>query len=662
MMVDPSFSSATFYKDGGGGKFGGEGARSILSGDRFAEIARRMSYFDCTQHDGKFWDFEGRPINPKSMQPLIGQERAFWVPLSSRRPSMPVRLGTAIVSSFTNLLFGENRFPTIRIEGDKKSEDWVQTVARIGKLAAKMIQARNYGGATGTSGVSWCFRDGKPMFEAHKPQNLFVHSWANRNERIPEHVTELYLFNKVQWDGKGFNKVWYWYRRDWTPEEDIVFKDVIFDKEKDPVWIIDPTASVMHGDNRCHLEWIQNMPSDEIDGVPDYHGLYDQFDTIDLMMSVITKGGIRNLDPTVKLKMDRDEIDRLGMKKGSDNALVVGKDGDADYMELGGSSIDAGLKLVQEQRRQILETAQCIIPDPNEVAAQGVSSVAIKAMFAPMTAKTDILREQYGTAMERILDGVASSAREKTTPIFQVPAQITAAAPPAPAPNPADDLLGGPAKPAASHASADDLLGGAHPAKAAADDILGQPKADIPDAVIVDDEPPPPEEVQFVVILPPKMVEEPLIDPLTGQPSGEMTMKAIPRELGPGGETTFQWPPYFSPTPQDQSQITASLAQASGGKAIISQETAVEVAARAYNVDPAEEWRRVQAETSAQAAQQAQMFDAAAAGGQVGSMTEAPPGADPLAPKPTPPSPVDDLLGPVDPDAHIPVDRDLTGG
>lgn len=634
LIVNPSNAMAySAFSQEVKDEFGGMRARTLLTGDRYLELERRASYYECTQHDRKFWDFDGRPINPRTMQPLMGVERATWVPLKMRRPSAPVRLGKVIVDSFTNLIFGENRFPSIRVEGDEQTEDWIQTAARVGKLSQKMIQARIYGGATGTSAVSWCFRNGKPRFEAHKAQNLFVHAWEDRLELVPAHVSEVYLFSKVKWDGKAFNKYWYWYRRDWTPEADIVFKDVMFDSSAPEVlWVVDQEKSNFHGDGVCHIEWIQNLPSDEMDGIPDYEGLYENFDLADMIMSVITRGAVLNLDPTVKLKMDRDEIGRMGIAKGSDNALIVGKDGDADYLELGGQSIEAGIKLVESLRRFILETAQCVIPDPHEVAAQGVSSVAIKAMFAPMLAKADILREQYGGAIERILGNMEKVAREKTlVPFAAVGPEVPAAAPP-----PVPGL---------------DALGGGNPLEGLVDETALPPP-------VAEPVPPTPEEelVQFEVVLPPKIVTEPVIDPLTGKPTGEEKTTRVPRALGEGGEITVNWSPYFPPTPQDQAQITQSLQTATGGKAFLSQETATEVAAKAWGVDPAEEWRRVRAQGESDAAAQASMFDAGAAGGQVEDPTQMPPGAEPPAAPPAAPPPPGD-----DPDADIPVDIDLTG-
>lgn len=607
LKIDPnnalSFSAFGAQND----RFGGMTATSILAGDRYQEIDRKQSYYDCTQHDSKTWDFDGRPISPRSQQPLLGAERSFWVPLKMRRPSMTYRLGKIIVDSFTALIFGENRFPSIKVEGDEQTEDLLQTLVRIGKLPLKMIRARTLGGATGSVGVSWCFRKGRPSFEVHNAKALFVHKWKDRVDMIPEHVSEVYLFSKVKWDGRAFNRQWFWFRRDWTPEADIVFKDAPYEPgpDKEICWEVDIKKSNFHGDGVCHLEWIQNLPSDEMDGRSDYEGLFESFDALDLLHSVINRGATLNLDPTVKLKMDRDEIGMMGIAKGSDNALVVGKDGDADYLELGGQSIEAGIKLVENIRRTILETAQCVVPDPHEVAAQGTSSVAMKMMYAPMLAKADIIREQYGTALERMLNNMVSVLREK---------------------------MGAEVK--------------------------------------IQNESGEEEDAKFVLDLPDRIDQEPELDVVDLTETGEKVPVRTPRAPGPGGEITLAWPPYFQPTPSDQASIATSLQTMTGGKPVISQETASEHAARAYGVEPAQEWKRLQAEMKADQEKQSSMMDMGAAGGQVGGMNHLPPGAAPRGGPPhgpppphggPPPHPPNAGGGdPKDPDQD-PFDVDLTG-
>ena len=567
--------------------------RSVLYGDRFRDLDYRESYYACTQHDSKIYDFDGRVISgPRAIQPLISAEKSpIYIPLKMRRPAAPVRMGKIITDSFTNLLFGENRFPTIKVDGDDQSQDFAQTLSRVGRLPMMMIRARSLGGSVGTVGLSWCFHNGVPRFEVHNAKNLYVHSWIDRALLLPKHVTEVYMFYKVKWDGKAFNKSYYWFRHDWTPDGDFVFADVPFEKDKDPVWEIDEEMSNRHGDGVVHFEWIQNIPTDEIDGLPDYDGLYDQFDQLDILNSVVTRGAILNLDPTLKLKMDADMVKRLGVRKGSDNALVVGKDGDAEYMELQGTSIEAGTKLLEAMRRSILETAQCIVPDPHEVAAQGVSSVAIKAMFSPMLSKADVLREQYAAAMTRALENMVQVAKDRMS---------------RPVVRPILDDAGDPV----------------------VDPMTGEPQM---------------EEVSFVLSLPPRIdmvpaTNPPPIDPMTGQPAVDpatglplpetaaadekgnpiLVPQKIPRMPGEGGEVALNWPPYFQPTFDDQAKVVTAMQVATGGKGFLSVETATDIVAAAFGVDPAEEKRRVEAEGLVTQSQQGAMFPPTGGGGPPG--------------------------------------------
>jgi len=547
-------------------------ARAILESVRYRTLDRRQSYYDATQHNGKRYDFDGRIISTSeasgmsSTQPLLSQEKASWyVPLRMRRPNAPYRLARVIVNAFTNMIFGEQRFPTIRVDGDDVRQDFVQAIVRASSLPVRAIQARNLGGSVGSSAMSWRFADGKPLVEVHNGKNVIVHEWADRVQLIPAFASEVYLFPKDEWDPqkKIFARNWYWYRRDWSTEEDLLFKPVIFKQGTEPNWQVDDSGSSKHKDGICHLEWIQNLPCDDIDGLPDYDSLYDKFDSIDILYSTITRGATLNLDPTLKLKMDLDYVQRMGVKKGSDNALVTGKDGDANYMELSGTSIDAGIRLFDSMRRSALEVAQCIVPDPSEVAAQGVSSVALKAMYAPMLGKCAVLREQYGTSMSRMLDNMVKVAAKRT----------------------------------------------------------GQP-------VTIKDDEGNEVEAAFEVKLPPKVMTVPVLD-AEGNPTDETRKKVTDRTPGVVGEVDLQWGAYFLPTPADQAQTVAALSQATGGKAFLSKQSAAEITAGVYNLSPTEEWQRVQDHHAEEEAKALSMFgdQTGDMGGQVTHTTELPNGA-----------------------------------
>lgn len=396
---------------------------SLIASDRVRLLHRRASYYAATQHDSKRFDFDGRVIQGavsggvSAMQPLlVGSERyGDLVPLSRRRPSAPYRLGRTIVASFTSLLFGEKRFPKISVPSDSATQDYVECLAKEQRLSYKLIRARNLGGATGSIALSWAFRDGKPCTEVHDPRNVYVASWIDRDAFVPEHVVECFQYSTLEWDQakRRIETVWWWYRRDWTPSVDVAFVPCRVEAGKVPLWEVDDSRVVEHQDGICHFTWGQNLPSDEVDGEPDYEGMYEPLDMLDVILSVISRGASLNLDPTLVLKMDPDQLRTTGVKKGSEQALAVGETGDAKYLEVAGTSITSGLALFKELRKTVLETAQCVIPDPDEITANGVSSVAMKALYRPMVAKADVLREQYGDTLQRHLEPQLKIARKR---------------------------------------------------------------------------------------------------------------------------------------------------------------------------------------------------------------------------------------------------------
>lgn len=541
-------------------------ARSILESARYVELDRKQSYYDCTQHDTKQYDFEGRIITAGYLatQPLLSAPAApFYVPLKIRRPSTPYRLARSIVHAFTDMAFGQGRFPTVGVEEDPDSQDFVRALVSATGLPSKMIHARNLGGSMGTVGLSWCFVDGTPKVEVHNAKRLWVHSWRDRAEHIPAHVTEVYLFEKDEFDvaRKQYTRQWVWARRDWTEQADIVYMEVPFDRKSEPLWVVDPNRSVVHEEGVCHFVWIQNAHTEEVDGDPDYHQQYEMLDSIDLLFSVITRGTTLNLDPTLVLRMDPELLSRQGVRKGSDNALTVGETGDAHYMEMSGSGINSGLALLREKRTTVLEAVQCVIPDPNTIAAQGMSSLAMKLVYAPMLSKCDQLRESYGRGLTQLLNAMLLAARRYAA-------------------------LGVPD----------------------AEGVVASPRFD----------------------LPPRQATRPLLD-VVGDPTGELETYYTPQSPGQGTHVQLSWGPYFQPTEQDKQSAVSTLQAANGAKALISQQTAVEIISMLLGRDSTQEWNRLEAERAKQVSQQAGMFagDGDVIGGAVGAEDQLPLGATP---------------------------------
>lgn len=551
-------------------------ARFVADSDRARLLDRKQSYYLCTQHDWKNYDFDGRPIpqgNPMLGQPMLQSQPSDWyVPLRQRRPSAPYRLGRVIVDSFTSLVFGYQRWPTIRCPDDPDTEAFARALVEASGLRTLMIKARNLGGSMGTVCLSWRFHAGRPVVQVHNAKHVYVHAWADREHLVPAHVIEIYRYPRDEWDPEKqqFVRNWYWFRRDWTQQADVAFREVRYDNA-DPYWYVDEENTYYHGDGFCHFVWGQNLPSDtpeEPDGCADCEGLYENFDSLDLLNSTLVRGTTLNLDPTLVLKMDPDIVARTGVQKGSDNALLVGLSGDARYMELQGTSVQVGTTLFAKMRETTLEVAQCVIPDPNTISAAGTSAVALKVVYAPMLGKADILREQYEKMIRQLLRQMLRSAR---TIMDSVEIQFD------------DD---------------------------------GEPV-----------------EHRLYLDLP----RQTMLRKVQMPDGTEQTIQES-IELHPGESETlaFDWGDYFLPTAQDQQQIAATLTQMVIGN-LISQESGADLASRAVRIDPRTDWERLQREQEKK--QQAQVNSMAmpdmmgGMGGKVSHQNELPPGALPREPK-----------------------------
>ena len=526
-------------------------AREIINSQRAKLLDYRSKFFKCTQHDWKGYDWSGRMRAATSMptQPLIGGSMPeIYISLDQRRPATPYRLARTIVSAFTSLIFGHGRWPLIK-SYDPNTTEFTKELVRVTKLQTKMIRARNMAGSSGTVGISWGFFEGIPKVRLHDAKNLHVIEWDDEDEFIPSHVTEIYQYPKDVWNAKKkkYERRLFWFRRDWTKNADIQFVSCEVTDEN-PSWQIDEERSMMHGNGFCHFVWVQNLPEDDVtsvDGAPDYDMLFEQLDSVDIVNSVNVGGTIQNLDPTLKLRMDQDTIGEAVVRKGSQNAIVTGTNGDASYLELSGTAVQAGQATIKQQREQILESCQCVIPDPNEVVASSTSSVALKIVYAPMLSKGDVMRDQFGDAIVRILEGMLKSARLA--------------------------LVGQEVK---------------------------EIEVDENDSELVDEEGNPMvRDVRYELNMEPLIVNEEILDD-EGNPTGEYTVTKKPRVPGEG-TLTLEWPAYFKETTDDKSKQSSMLVSACGNKQILSQKTASEIIAATMQLDTQQEWFRIVQEQQA---------------------------------------------------------------
>lgn len=359
---------------------------------RCAELDRMDAYASGKQYDDLKFDWNG---NYQAHADAADIAPGWYVPLKHRKPSVRLEVPRLIVSRFSAMLLGEDRFPQISIEGDDEAEDYVNALADEAQLKIRLQEARDKGGASGTAVMSFAFIDGKPRLQVHRSKHIHVLKWSDRYDLRPAQVLKCYRYMKRVWiNGKVQMRPFY-YARMWTEDAEIIWEPIPEETAKNGSWVTGVQSyAVQHEYGECPVYWIQNLPdSDQEDGISDFAGLLDNFDEINRLLSATTKGTVANVDPTLVIHADP-SANNGTIRKGSENAIYSEKG--AEYLELNGTSISTARDLLKALLQYSLDVAGVVLGDAEKISGAAKSAAAMRLLYQPMINQCDKLRAQYG--------------------------------------------------------------------------------------------------------------------------------------------------------------------------------------------------------------------------------------------------------------------------
>jgi hypothetical protein len=375
---------------------------------RFKQIERYQAFYDTTQYNHLKLDWWGmnadnlETVSPEILVPNGFTQPAMSMSVRGKRPTAPYHLCKAVVDRFTGLLFGETRKPKLTVEGDPDTEQFLLAAMEQMRFTAKMREARTIGGSCGSVLVTAHVREGKFSLEVHNPKHLQI-MWKDRRTFTPAAVLKSYRYPvevdhyDKQGNVDGTEIVDFLYRRIITSEHDIVYKPVQLTDDASFEWEVED--QVEHNLGFFPGVWIQNLPVTESeDGHPDCHGSWQNFDTMDRIISQINQAILANLDPTLVLGVDPKVMASQGgsVRTGSAGALNVGPGGTANFLEITGSGVKAGQEFFDRLKQNTLDVVRCVMVDPQTISGAAQSAKAIEYIYAPMLEKSDDLRAQYG--------------------------------------------------------------------------------------------------------------------------------------------------------------------------------------------------------------------------------------------------------------------------
>jgi hypothetical protein len=385
---------------------------------RQLELDRRYAYFRGSIYDGRAFDWNGDPLpfdssgvaRQRDIPPGYTDTYGNTAPLKQRRPSAPYYLAKVVTKRFTGMLFSHRRHPKARVPGDPASTDWLAAAADAGRLWAQMIEARDLGGSTGSVAVGFEIHDGRPLFEVFDPR-FCTPTFKNR-------LTRELLSLEVKWtytewaqdiDGK-YVEALMWARRVIDENTDTMWSGVLVDPDgHEPDWTkLQPSSAVAHGLGECPVEWVQNRPvSNEVDGDSDCHGAYDLIEQIDVLQSQAIRGIVAACAPTLQVSTD-DEMPEVSL--GVDTFVRLNQGDAAKYLEINGAGPKSAMDQADALEEKALRLVQCVLDQARSATSK--TATEVDRDYSSFYEACDVLREQYGQALQRLLAKLMRAAKK----------------------------------------------------------------------------------------------------------------------------------------------------------------------------------------------------------------------------------------------------------
>lgn len=371
---------------------------------RQLEMTARWSFFQAAQYQTCEFDWDGRKRTrphetdyiarqgyvPSGFVDVGGATKSLEeLPSRFRHPAAPYHLVRSLVLRFTSLLFGDQTHPTIEVQDDWATSDYVQGLLEVTRWWSWWGHARNFGGGQGSACVVFTIVNGLPVLEVLDPRWV-TPTFVDPRTRELAAIEYRYPFTVDERgrDGK-VRPVAYVYRRLITAQSDVVYRPLRAD-DLQAQWVEEEARSD-HQLGEVPAVWVGNTkPSDGgIDGDPDGLGIFDLAREIDALLSQSSVGVKANCDPTTVVASN---LDLDAVKKGSKYALKVGAGETVTYLESTGSGATSARDQALLLRRLALEVAQAVIDNPDQAEA---TATEVDRRFQAMYSHLNTVREQY---------------------------------------------------------------------------------------------------------------------------------------------------------------------------------------------------------------------------------------------------------------------------
>lgn len=326
-----------------------------------------------------------------------------YVEEAERAPTITTGLNLmrSIVEESVSFLFGEDRFPRISAD-DEAVQTLVNNLVKDTHMV-HLFQEAATKGSIGSVAIQLKVLQDRFFPVVH----YSVYLTPEFDPQSPDVLTKITEKKKVLGEDlikagydidEGMEHSWFWFQRVWDDNDEVWFKpwsiledDYKFKPTKDT------KRSVQHRLGMVPWIWIKNLPgkgsSDDVDGKCSFEAAITNCIQIDYALSRADRALKYNCDPLLLLKV-RSPGQFQDMVRSSNNAIVVGVEGDAKILEISGDAAHAVIETVTQLKDEALHSIHGFRANPDKLATSQ-SSIAQRMLYLPMVQLASQLRLSY---------------------------------------------------------------------------------------------------------------------------------------------------------------------------------------------------------------------------------------------------------------------------
>ena len=340
-----------------------------------------------------------------------------YIPLRHRRPSVRYPLARIVVDDSISLLFGDGHFPTL----DSPSPHVRSALADIAQeshLNAVMLEAAR-AGSVGSVAIWLRVLRGRVFLKALDAKFLTPVWDPNEPDRLLR-VTERYKVTGRLLSSRGYPDCdpngLFWFVRQWDDDAETWFVPAPVSSMVPPE--VDQFRSVRHGLGFVPMVWVRNLPGgDEFDGACTFAAAIETGIEIDYQLSQAGRGLKYSSDPMLLIREPAAPDGEI--VRGGGNALVVGANGDAKLLEIGGTASGAVVDYVRTLREYAIEGIHGNRASADRLSA-AQSGRALELMNQGLVWLADRLRVSYGAALLQLASMIVRASDVLDLKIFGV--------------------------------------------------------------------------------------------------------------------------------------------------------------------------------------------------------------------------------------------------